>query len=90
MPDGRPVAMSQIDMTEGKGSWDKRGIIWVELFFHPEWPYPVKIELNHSRINQPTRLKYHSRSDEFNGLLDFRGLRKLPHSCQDGQRIDKA
>jgi hypothetical protein len=70
--------MGQIYMAERKRARQKRIVSGIELPRHPIGPDPVQVVLDDLGVNQPSRVKHHSRTDEFDGFLNFGRLGKLP------------
>ena len=87
---GRPIAMGQVDMAEGKGAWNERAISRIELSFNPVRPHPVEIILNGFGVDKAARMEEHTGSQQLEWLGDFGRLGKLSQLGQELDRIDKS
>jgi hypothetical protein len=88
MPDGGPVPVGQVDVAEGKGSWNERGVVGIELPLDPIGPYPVEVVLNGLGVDETTGMKNDPRTQELYRLLNLRGLGETSESCQQGEGVN--
>ncbi|MDZ7643293.1 MAG: hypothetical protein U5K76_03055 [Woeseiaceae bacterium] len=88
--DGRPVAVRQVDVAEGKRARYEARIGRIELALDPVGPDPVQVGLDRPRVQQAARMKTDARAQQLDRFGDIGRLREPPHAREEAHGIDES